>query len=69
MIDKNRYISFCKAIRMVVKTSNLPKYTSKYSPKKYTVPQKITLLALKEYENKSYRHFKDWLSISDKKNR
>ncbi len=45
---------------MVVETSNLPKYTSKYSPKKYTVPQKITLLALKEYEDKSYRHFKDW---------
>ncbi len=66
MTKKSRYISFCKAVRMVVKTSNLPKYTSKYSPKKYTVPQKITLLALKEYEDKSYRHFKDWLMVSDK---
>jgi len=66
MTRKSRYISFCKAVRMVVKTSNLPKYTSKYSPKKYTVPQKITLSALKEYEDKSYRHFKDWLEVSTK---
>ncbi|MBS3816168.1 MAG: IS5 family transposase [Candidatus Thermoplasmatota archaeon] len=66
MIDKNRYISFCKAIMKVVETSNLPKYTSKYSPKKYTVVQHITLLALKEYENKSYRHFKEWLMVTDK---
>ena len=66
MQKESRYIRFCKAVRMVVKTSNLPKYTSKYSPKKYTVPQKITLLALKEYENKSYRHFRDWLIVSDK---
>ncbi|MFW6172367.1 MAG: IS5 family transposase [Elusimicrobiota bacterium] len=66
MVCENRYISFSKAVMMVVKTSNLPKYTSKYSPKKYTVSQKITLLALKEYEDKSYRHFEDWLKVSDK---
>lgn len=66
MEKESKYIRFCKAIRMVIETAGLPKYTSKYSKKKYTVHQHITLLALKEYENKSYRRFKEWLMVSTK---
>ncbi len=66
MTKKSRYIRFCKAVRMVVKASSLPKYTSKFSKKKFTVYQHMTLLALKEYENKSYRRFKEWLMVTDK---
>jgi len=52
MTKETRYISFCKNVMVVAKTSNLPEYTRKYSPKKYKISQKITLLALKEYKKK-----------------
>jgi len=66
MAKESRYIRFCKAVKLAVQASNLPEYSSKYSKKKYKVWQLVILLALKEYEDKSYRHFIEWLKVSDK---
>lgn len=62
MYDESRYVRLARIMHMVLERARVPLYFSKYSKHTYTVWQHITLLAIRQYEFKSYRRFDEWLN-------
>jgi hypothetical protein len=64
---ESRYIRMVKAIFKVCQRGCVPRYSSRYSRKDFTLWQHIALLALMQRMRKSYREFaKDFLTVADR---
>ena len=65
--EESRYIRMVKAIFKVCQRQAVPKYSSKYSRKDFTLWQHIALLALMQRIRKSYREYvNDYLTTTEK---
>jgi len=49
-------------MHIVLERARVPLYFSRYSKHTYTVWQHVTLLAIRQYEFKSYRRFDEWIN-------
>jgi hypothetical protein len=57
--EESRYIRMVRAIFKVCQRQAVPRYSSKYSRKDYTLWQHIALIALMQRVRKSYREYVD----------
>ncbi len=65
--QESRYIRMVKAIFKVCQRQAVPKYSSKYSRKDFTLWQHIALIALMQRIRKSYREYvDDYLTTTEK---
>ncbi len=62
MHDESRYVRLARIMHTVLERARVPLYFSKYSKHTYTVWQHMTLLAIRQYEFKSYRRFDEFLN-------
>lgn len=62
-MSENRYINLVKTSLEVIKNSHVPLRSSKFSKKKYTQHQLLTLIILKEEIGMDYRDFSELLRI------
>ena len=60
-MSENWYINFVKTSLEVIRNSHVPLRSSKFSKKKYTQHQLLTLIILKEKIGKDYRDFTELL--------
>lgn len=60
----DKYFRFVKAVLAAVTKARVRLYRSKYSKKLYSQHILLVLLALQQYENKSFRRFVEWLYAS-----
>ena len=64
---ESKYIRMVRAIFKVCQRQCVPKYSSKYSRKDFTLWQHIALLALMQRVRKSYREYvRDYLTTTEK---
>lgn len=61
MTRQSRYVKLANSLLSILRHSRISLYIHKRSNHVFTVWQHIVLLALRQYENKSYRRFVDWL--------
>ena len=66
MFLSGKYLNFIDTAIAVSGRSHLPLYSSKYSKRKYTQHQLMTLVLLKEYLNEDYRNFVELIELMDK---
>lgn len=59
---ESRYIKLVKTMLNILSKARVPLYMHRKSNHIYTVWQHIILLALKQYECKSYRRFVEWFN-------
>jgi hypothetical protein len=65
--EESRYIRMVRAIFKVCQRQAVPRYSSKYSRKDYTLWQHIALIALMQRVRKSYREYvDDYLTTTEK---
>jgi hypothetical protein len=65
--QESRYIRMVKAIFKVCQRQAVPKYSSRYSRKDFTLWQHIALIALMQRIRKSYREYvNDYLTTTEK---
>jgi hypothetical protein len=65
--EESRYIRMVKAIFKVCQRQAVPRYSSKYSRKDYTLWQHIALIALMQRVRKSYREYaEDYLTTTER---
>lgn len=62
-MSENRYINLVKTSLSVIQNSHIPLHSSKYSKKKYTQHQLLTLIILKEEIGMDYRDFTELMEI------
>ena len=62
-MSENKYINLVKTSLEVIKNSHVPLRSSKYSKKKYTQHQLLTLIILKEEIGMDYHDFSELLHI------
>ncbi|ADN37319.1 transposase IS4 family protein [Methanolacinia petrolearia DSM 11571] len=62
-MSENRYINLVETSLEVIRNSHVPLRSSKYSNKKYTQHQLLTLIILKEEIRMNYRDFSELLHI------
>lgn len=60
-MKETRYVKLAKSLFHTLVHSRIPLYLHRKSNHVFTVWQHITLLVIRQYENKSYRRFTDWL--------
>lgn len=60
----DKYFRFVKAALAAAAKARVPLFRSKYSKRTYSQHVLIVLLALQQYENKSFRRFVEWLHAS-----
>ena len=60
-MEESRYVKLAKTMLNVLMRARVPLYMHRKSNHLYTVWQHLILLALRQYEGKSYRRFVDWL--------
>ena len=60
-MKESRYIKLAKTMLNVLIRARVPLYMHRKSNHIYTVWQHLILLALRQYEGKSYRRFVEWL--------
>ena len=60
-MKESRYVKLAKTMLNVLMRARVPLYMHRKSNHLYTVWQHLILLALRQYEGKSYRRFVDWL--------
>ena len=60
-MKSSRYIRMVRSMMQIIKRARIPPYLHKRSNHVYTVWQHLILLALRQYESKSYRRFIDFL--------
>ncbi len=60
-MKESRYIKLAKTMLNVLMRARVPLYMHRKSNHIYTVWQHLILLALRQYEGKSYRRFVEWL--------
>src|SRR3989338_6830304 len=60
-MKSSRYIRMIRSMMQIIKRARIPQYIHKRSNHVYTVWQHLILLALRQYESKSYRMFIDFL--------
>jgi len=60
-MKSSRYIRIARSMMQIIKRARIPPYLHKTSNHMYTVWQHLILLALHQYESKSYRKFVDFL--------
>ncbi len=61
-MKETRYVKLAKSLfHTLVHSTRIPLYLHRKSNHVFTVWQHITLLVIRQYENKSYRRFTDWL--------
>ncbi len=66
MFLSGKYLNFIDTAIAVSGRFHLPLYSSKYSKRKYTQHQLMTLVLLKEYLNEDYRNFVELIELMDK---
>ena len=62
-MSENRYINLVNTSLSVIKSSHLPLHSSKFSKRKYTQHQLLTLIILKEEIGMDYRDFAELMEI------
>lgn len=60
-MKESKYVRMAKMILQILKHSRIPLFLYRKSNHIYTVWQHVILLAIRQYEGKSYRMFADWL--------
>ena len=60
-MKESRYVKLARTMLNVLMKARIPLYIHKKSNHIYTVWQHTILLALRQYEGKSYRRFVEWL--------
>ena len=60
-MKESRYVRLADTMFRILKHARIPLFLHKKSNHIFTVRQHIVLLALRQYENKSYRMFVEWL--------
>ena len=60
-MKESRYVKLAKTMLNVLMRARVPLYMHRKSNHLYTVWQHLILLALRQYEGKSYRRFVEWL--------
>ena len=60
-MKESKYVRMAKMILQTLKHSRIPLFLYRKSNHIYTVWQHVILLAIRQYEGKSYRMFADWL--------
>jgi hypothetical protein len=58
---QTKYVKLANSLLSILKHSRISLYLSKKSNRIFNVWQHIVLLAMRQYENKSYRRFVEWL--------
>jgi hypothetical protein len=61
MLKESRYVKLADTMFHVIKKARIPLFLHIKSNHIFTVWQHIVLLVLRQYENKSYRMFVEWL--------
>ena len=65
--EESRYIRMVRAVYKVCQRQAVPRYSSKYSRKDYTLWQHIALIALMQRVRKSYREYvNDYLTTTER---
>ena len=65
-MSANRYIRFVELSLGLIRDSRIPLYSSRFSKKKYTQHQLLSLLLLKEYLSEDYRDTVELAEIMDR---
>lgn len=65
MRGKPHYLKFCEQAERMCRRARIPTKNSKYSNGVYTIWTLLILAGLRQYENKSYRRFMEWLEVTD----
>jgi len=60
-MKESRYVRMARTMLRVLKHARIPLFSHKKSNHIFTVWQHVVLLAIRQYEGKSYRMFTDWL--------
>ena len=60
-MKESRYVRLANTMFRILNKSRIPLFLHKKSNHIFTVRQHIVLLVLRQYENKSYRMFSEWL--------
>ena len=60
-MKESRYVKLARTMLNILMRARVPLYMHRKSNHTYTVWQHIILLALRQYEGKSYRRFVEWL--------
>lgn len=60
-MKESRYVRMTRTLLQILKHSRIPLFLHRKSNHIYTVWQHVILLSIRQYENKSYRMFIDWL--------
>jgi hypothetical protein len=60
-VKESKYVKMARTRLQILKHSRIPLYLHRKSNHIYTVWQHVILLAIRQYEGKSYRMFADWL--------
>lgn len=63
---RNKYLRFIDTALVVAGNSHLPAYSCKYSKRKYTQQQLLSLVLLKEYLNTDYRSIVELVELMDR---
>jgi hypothetical protein len=62
---QTKYVKLANSLLRIIRHNRISLYLNKKSNHIYTVWQHIVILALRQYENKSYRRFAEWLEEAD----
>ena len=65
IFSNHKYICFLTVALNAINEANIPKYTSRFSKKRYSQHQLLALLLLKEYLNCGYRELIEILELTD----
>ena len=65
IFSNHKYICFLTVALNAINEANIPKYTSRFSKKRYSQHQLLALLLLKEYLNCGYRELTEILELTD----